>query len=123
MLYLYCVVDSRGQTIDFMLSVKRAADAATRFLRRGLAHPQTVNPRTIILDRNAAYSKAVTQMKRDGALWRGSRLRRVKYLNNILEQDHRDVQRRTRPGLGFGGIRTARRTLTRYEAMTMTRKA
>ena len=51
-----------------------------------------------------------------------SRLRRVKYLNNIVEQDHRRIKRLTRPGVGFGGFWTARRTLAGYEAMAMIRK-
>ena len=61
-------------------------------------------------------------MKKDGELWRRSRLRQVKYLNNIVEQDHRRVKRLTGPGLGFGGFWTARRTLAGYEAMAMIRK-
>ena len=61
-------------------------------------------------------------MKADGELWRRSRLRQCKYLNNIVEQDHRRVKRLVRPGLGFGGFRTARRTLAGFEAMAMIRK-
>jgi transposase-like protein len=61
-------------------------------------------------------------MKKDGELWRRSRLRQVKYLNNIVEQDHRNVKRLTRPGLGFASFWTARRTLAGYEAMAMIRK-
>ncbi len=61
-------------------------------------------------------------MKQDGELWRFARLRQVKYLNNIVEQDHRRIKRLVRPGLGFGGLRTARRTLAGYEAMAMIRK-
>jgi hypothetical protein len=81
-----------------------------------------VNPRTITVDKNPAYPKATAEMKKDGELWRRSRLRQVKYLNNIVEQDHRRVERLTRPGLGFGGFWTARRTLAGYEAMAMARK-
>ena len=55
-------------------------------------------------------------------LWRRSRLRQVKYLNNIVEQDHRNVKRLTRLGLGFDSFWTARRTLAGYEAMAMIRK-
>jgi IS6 family transposase len=66
--------------------------------------------------------KAATEMKKDGELWRRSRLRQVKYLNDIVEQDHRRVKRLTSPGLGFGGFWTARRTLAGYEAMAMIRK-
>ena len=121
-LYLYRAVDSRGQTIDFLLSVKRDAEAAKRFFRKALAQPHTVNPRTITVDKNAADPKATAEMKKDGELWRRSRLRQVKYLNNIVEQDHRRVKRLTGPGLGFGGFWTARRTLAGYEAMAMIRK-
>jgi transposase, IS6 family len=117
--YLYRAVDSRDQTIDFSLSAKRDAEAAKRFFRKALAQPHTVNPRTIIVDKNAAYPKATTDMKKDGELWRRSRLRKVKDLNNIVEQDHRNVKRVTRSGLGFGSFWTARRTLAGYEAMAM----
>ena len=120
--YLYRAVDSRGQTIDFLLSAKRDAAAAKRFFRKALGQPHTVNPRTITVDKNAAYPAAVTAMKRDGELWRFSRLRQVKYLNNIVEQDHRRIKRLVRPGLGFGNLQTARRTLAGYEAMAMIRK-
>src|ERR1700761_239602 len=88
-MYLYRAVDSRGQTIDFLLSAKLDAEAAKRFFRKALAQPHTVNPRTITVDKNAAYPKAAAEMKKDGELWRRSRLRQVKYLNNIIEQDHR----------------------------------
>ena len=120
--YLYRAVDSRGQTIDFLLSAKRDAAAAKRFFRKALARPHTVNPRTVTVDKNPAYLKAVTEMKDDGELWRRSRLRQVKYLNDIVEQDHRRIKRMTRPGLGFGGFWTARRTLAGFEAMAMIRK-
>ena len=120
--YLYRAVDSCGHTIDFLLSAKRDAEAAKRFFRKELAQPHTVNPRTITVDKNAAYPKAITEMKKDGKLWRCSRLRQVRYLNNIVEQDHRGVKRLIRPGLGFGGFWTARRTLAGYEAMAMIRK-
>ena len=121
-MYLYRAVDSRGQTIDFLLSAKRDAEAAKHFLRKALGQPHTVNPRTITVDRNPAYPRAIEEMKKDGELWRRSRLRQVKFLNNIVEQDHRRVKRLVRPGLGFGSFRTARRTLAGYEVMAMVRK-
>jgi transposase-like protein len=67
-MYLYRAVDSRGDTIDFLLSVTRDTAAAKRFFRRALAQPQTVNPRTITVDKAAAYPCAVTEMKKKGAL-------------------------------------------------------
>jgi transposase, IS6 family len=120
--YLYRAVDSRGQTIDFLLSAKRDVAAAKRFFRKALRQPHTVNPRTITVDQNPAYPRGVTEMKADGELWRRSRLRQVKYLNNIVEQDHRRVKRLVRAGLGFGSFSTARRTLAGYEVMAMMRK-
>src|ERR1700758_617678 len=93
------------------IAAKRDAAAAKRFFRKALAQPHTVNPRTLTVDKNPAYPKAVTELKGGAELWRFSRLRQVKYLNNIVEQDHRRVKRLTRPGLGFGGVLTARRTL------------
>ena len=62
------------------------------------------------------------RLKRAGQLWRFSRLRQCKYLNNIVEQDHRRIKRLVRPGLGFASLGTARRTLAGYEAMAMIRK-
>src|SRR3954454_15517144 len=120
--YLYRAVDSRGQTIDFLLSAKRDAAAAKRFFRKALGQPHTVNPRTLTVDKNAAYPAATAAMKREGELWRFSRLRQVKYLNNIVEQDHRRMKRLVRPGLGFGSFQTARRTLAGFEAIGMIRK-
>ncbi len=124
---LYRALDSLGQTIlgqtiDFLLSARRDAAAAKRFFRKALAQPHTVNPRTITVNKNAAYPRAAADMKRAGELWRFSRLRQCKYLNNVVEQDHRRIKRLVRPGLGFGSLRTARRTLAGYEAMAMIRK-
>ena len=65
---------------------------------------------------------AVGAMKRDRELWRFARLRQIKYLNNIVEQDHRRMKRLVRPGLGFGSLPTARRTLAGYEGLAMIRK-
>ena len=120
--FLYRAVDSVGQTIDFLLSARRDAGSARRFFRKAMGQPHTVSPRTNTVDKNAAYPKAVAEMKSDGELWRRSRLRQRKFLNNIVEQDHRRIRRLVRPGLGFGGFWTARRTLAGFEAMAMIRK-
>jgi transposase-like protein len=121
-IYLHRAVDSRGQTIDFLLSAKRDAEAAKRLFRKALGQPHTVNPRTITVDKNPAYLCATAEMKADNELWRFARLQQCKFLNNIVEQDHRRVKRLIRPELGFGGSHTARRTLAGYEAMAMIRK-
>jgi transposase-like protein len=72
--------------------------------------------------RARGYPKATAAMKKDGELWRLSRLRPVKYPNNIVAQDHRKVKWLARPGLGFSSIWTARRALAGYEAMAMPSK-
>jgi transposase-like protein len=99
-----------GRKCAFLLSAKRDAAAAKRFLSKALGQPHTVNPRSITADKNPSYPKAVAEMKKDAELWRRSWLRQVKYLNNIAEQDHQRIKRLTGPGLGFGGFWTARRT-------------
>ena len=57
--YLYRAVDSRGQTIDFLLLARRDAASAKRFFRKAMGQPHTVNPHTITVDKNAAYPKAM----------------------------------------------------------------
>jgi transposase-like protein len=105
-----------------LLSLKRDAAAARRFFREALGQPHTVNPRTVTVDKNAAYPIATKAMKREGTLWRIAKLRQVKFLNNIVEQDHRRIKRLVRPGLGFKSFVTATQTIAGYEAMAMIRK-
>jgi transposase-like protein len=74
------------------------------------------------VDKNAAYPKAMADLKASGVLPQSVELRQVKYLNNIVEQDHRFIKRLVKPGLGFFSVETAGRTLQGYEAMHMIRK-
>ena len=121
-LYQYRAVDSVGHTLDFRLSATRDAQAAQAFFEKTLDAPHTVEPRVINVDKNAAYPKAVETLKALGHLAADCELRQVKYLNNLVEQDHRFIKRRTRPGLGFFTFDTAQRTLAGYETMNMVRK-
>jgi transposase-like protein len=120
--YLYRAVDAAGQTIDFLLSPKRDAAGARRFFRKALGQPHTVRPRTITVDKNAAYPIATKAMKQHGELWCFAKLRQVKFLDNIVEQDHRRIKRLVRPGLGIKSFASALRTIAGYEAMAMIRK-
>jgi len=121
-MYLYRAVDSTGQTLDFLLNETRSTRAAKRFFRKVLEHPDRVAPRVINVDRNGAYIGAVRDLKQAGLLPKDCQRRPVKYLNNIVEQDHRFIKRRVKPGLGFGSYRTAWRTLQGYEVMHMIKK-
>jgi transposase, IS6 family len=120
--YLYRAVDSAGQTIDFLLSAKRDTKAAKRFFRKMLELPQHPSPRVINVDQNRSYPPAFKELKEEEVLSIAAQLRRCKYLNNIVEQDHRFIKRRVNPGLGFFSFKTARRTIGGYEAMNMIRK-
>jgi transposase, IS6 family len=120
--YLYRAVDGTGQTIDFLLSARRDKVAARRFFRKALGRQNTRNPREIVTDRLTSYPGALRAMKRDRELWRFTRHRRGRWLNNLVEQDHRRIKRRTRPMLGFKRFVTARRTLAGVEAMAMLTK-
>jgi IS6 family transposase len=86
--------------------------------------PGTVygHPRVITVDQHAAYPSAFATLQQAGHLPDSCTLRQCKYLNNVVEQDHRFVKRRENPRLGFGSFLTAQRTLQGYEAMHMIRK-
>jgi transposase, IS6 family len=120
--YLYRAVDSTGATIDFLLSAKRDAAAAERFLAKALGGENHPAPRVINTDKHAAYPPAIAELKADGVLDENSKHRPVQYLNNILEQDHRAIKRRVRSSQHFRSFWGAWRTIAGYEAIHMIRK-
>ncbi len=120
--YLYRAVDSQGNTLDFFFSSTRDAKAAKSFLLKTRTASHTAEPRVINVDKNAAYPKAFAELKAEGHLPESCELRQVKYLNNLVEQDHRFIKRLTKLGRGFFSFETAWRTLQGYEIMNMIRK-
>src|SRR6266446_1317289 len=100
--YLYRALDSTGQTIDFLLTAKRDAAAAKRFLRRAIDASGNPMPRVMNVDKNPAYPAAVEALKADGTIPRRVALRQCKYLNNVIEQDHRTVKKRVWLAKGYG---------------------
>jgi transposase-like protein len=74
------------------------------------------------LPKNAAYPKAIKELQTAGVLPAACELRQSKYLNNLIEQDHRFIKRLVKPGLGFFSFETARKTLQGYEVMNMIRR-
>ena len=115
-------MDSLGNTIDFMLSAKRNAHAAKRFFKKLFKASHSSKPRVINVDKNAAYPLAFEELKKETILSETCILRQNKYLNNIVEQDHRFIKRVVNLGLGFFSFHTAWRTLRGYESMNMIRK-
>jgi transposase, IS6 family len=110
-MYLYRAIDSEGKTLEFLLSPTRDADAAKSFFLKAFqpsassasqtesigeaeaasSHASQLVPRVINVDKNAAYPKAITQLKASGILPEAVELRQIKYLNNLIEQDHRFI--------------------------------
>ncbi len=120
--YFYRAVDSNGDTIDFMLSAKRNKKAAKRFFKKALNSNHNQIPRVITVDKNPAYPPAIDKLKNDKILPINVGIRQIKYLNNIIEQDHRSIKRIVNPMLGFQSFHTAIKTLKGIEAMNMIKK-
>jgi transposase-like protein len=120
--YLYRAVDSTGQTIDFLLTAKRDAESAKRFFRKVFSTDRNPMARVLNVDKNPAYPAAVRALKAAGTLPRRVRLRQCRYLNNVVEQDHRFVKKRVWLAKGYGSFQTAWRTLQGIETMHMINK-
>jgi IS6 family transposase len=120
--YLYRAVDKEGNTIEFMLSARRDVMAAKRFFKRMMRADHRRLPFTISVDKNAAYPDAFTSSQKEKILPIDCKLRRVKYLNNVIEQDHRFIKKKVRSSQCFKRFQTAERTLEGIEAINMMRK-
>jgi putative transposase len=111
-------VDKHGQTIDFLLTEHRDTEAALRFLKKAIRRNGL--PETMTLDGSDANEAAIKRYNEE----HGTHIiiRQVKYLNNIVEQDHRAVKRMTRPMVGFKSFDAAQDTLVGIEPMHMIKK-
>jgi putative transposase len=116
--YLYRAVDKHGQTIDFLLTEQRDEQAAKRFLTKAIRRHGV--PETITIDGSAANEAAIKSYNKE----RGTAIaiRQIRYVNNIVEQDHRAVKRIPRPRLGFKSFEAAQGTIAGVELIHMIKK-
>ena len=118
--YLYRAVDTAGQTVDFLLTTRRDAAAALRFFRKAIRHHG--EPEVVTIDKSGANTAALATLNADKAEDETITVRQSKYLNNLIEQDHRNIKRRKRPMLGFKSIRRAQTILAGIELIHMIQK-
>jgi putative transposase len=116
--YLYRAVDKYGQTIDFLLTEHRDTEAALRFLKTAIRRHDL--PKTLTMDGSDANEAAIKSYNEEHGTT--IQIRQTKYLNNVVEQDHRGVKRITRPMLGCKSFEAAQRTLAGIELMHMLKK-
>jgi putative transposase len=116
--YLYRAVDKYRNTVDFLLAKGRMKGSAQKFLNKVIGN--NGRPRVINIDKSGANSEAIRTVNARSF----SRLKRrsCKYLNNIVEQDHRNVKRRISISTGFKEFESAQRTLPGIEVMNIIRK-
>lgn len=121
--YLYRAVDRDGQTLDFMLSERRDLLAARSFFRRAISANGV--PERVVIDKSGANLgglQAVNTILKFTGSGRTIEIRQVKYLNNIVEQDHRFIKRITGPMMGFKAVHSAAATIAGIETAHMIRK-
>ncbi|PFW03174.1 IS6 family transposase, partial [Bacillus cereus] len=96
--------------------------AAKRFFKKALQSFHISEPHVVTVDKNPAYPIAVEELRKEKKMPLGIQLRQVKYLNNIVEQDHRFIKKRVRSMLGLKSFRTATSIISGIEAMHMVKK-
>ena len=116
--YLYRAGDKTGQTVDFLLTEQRDEQAAKRFLTKAIRRHGV--PEKITIDGSAANEAAIKSYNEEHGT--AIAIRKIKYLTNIVAQDHRGVKRVTRPMLGFKSFEAAQGTLVGIELLPMIKK-
>jgi transposase-like protein len=113
--YLYRAVDKQGKTVDFLLRRDRGIAAAQAFFRKALATNLDRWPRKVTLDGHVPSHRALRLLRREDSKWRNVEVRTCKYLNNIVEQDHRAIKRRCASMAGFKSFGNAAITIAGIE--------
>jgi transposase-like protein len=120
--YLYRAVDKHGKTVDSLLCTDRSESAARAFFGKALKTNRNRRPRKVNLDGNAATHRALRLLRQENPVWRPVVVRSCRYLNNIVEQDHRAIKSRCAPMLALKSFRTAAVTLAGVELAHRIRK-
>ena len=118
--YLYRAVDSLGNTIEFLLRKHRDAEAAKAFFRKAFKY--NYRPKKIVIDKSGSNISALKAANKALPEDKQIEVHQVKYLNNIVEQDHRFIKKRTKPMLGFKSFRSAKITITGIENIRIIQK-
>ena len=118
--YLYRAVDKQGNTVDFLLTKRRMKGSAQKFLNKAIGN--NGKPRLINIDKSGANTQAIRIVNQYSLTFKKIRIRRVKYLNNIVDQDHRTIKRRIAITTGFKEFESAQRTLAGIEIVNIIRK-
>jgi transposase-like protein len=113
--FLYRAVDKHGKTVDFLLRPDRGIAAAQAFFRKALETQAPRVPRKITLDGHVPSHRALWLLRREHPCWRNVKVRSCKYLNNIVEQDHRAIKRRCVSMAGFKSFANAATTISGIE--------
>lgn len=120
--YLYRAVDKHGKSVGSLLCTDRGMEAAREFFRKAVATNHSRWPTTVNLDGNAASHRALRMLRNEDPKWKGVVVRYCRYLNNIVEQDHRAIKRRCASMLGLKSFRTAAITFAGIELANRIRK-
>jgi transposase-like protein len=118
--YLYQAVDSEGNTIDFLLRERRDKAAGLAFFIKAIKN--NGRPTKVNIDKSGSNNTALKACNKGVKKKRKITFRQIKYLNNIIEQDHRFIKKRTRPMLGFKSFQSAKITLAGIESVRMIQK-
>ena len=118
--YLYRAVDKFGNTVDFLLTKRRMKGSAQKFLNKAIGNNS--KPRVINIDKSGANKSGIRSINRELLTVKKIKIRQCKYLNNIVEQDHRNIKRRISIDTGFKEFKSAQRTLAGIEVVNIIRK-
>ena len=118
--YLYRAVDKEGNTVDFLLTKRRQKMLAQKFLNKAIGN--NGRPRVVNIDKSGTNKMAIWVVDRRTVSVKKIKIRQCKYLNNIVEQDHRNIKRRIGITTGFKAFESAQRTLSGIEVVSVIKK-